>query len=91
MDEARATRWPGVGVVVLTGGANRRLGRDKSTAHVGGRPLADRILADVPADVPVVIVVPSQLRGLAAATGFGALPPVGAAAGATVRWLPLPT
>jgi molybdopterin-guanine dinucleotide biosynthesis protein A len=46
-------------VVVLTGGASRRLGRDKATAHVGGRRLVDRILAEVPADVPVVIVGPS--------------------------------
>ena len=60
MDKARATRWPpGVSVVVLTGGASRRLGRDKATAHVGGRRLVDRILAEVPADVPVVIVGPS--------------------------------
>ena len=59
MDEARATRWPpGSSVVVLTGGASRRLGRDKATSHVGGRRLVDRILAEVPADVPVVIVGP---------------------------------
>ena len=32
-----------------------------------------------------------MLRGLAAATGFAVLPPGGVAAGATVRWLPLPT
>jgi molybdopterin molybdotransferase len=31
-----------------------------------------------------------MLRGLAAATGFAILPPGGVAAGATVRWLPLP-
>ncbi|HYN55651.1 MAG TPA: molybdopterin molybdotransferase MoeA [Motilibacterales bacterium] len=31
-----------------------------------------------------------MLRGLAAATGFAVLPPGGVAAGATVRWLPLP-
>ncbi|MCU0264214.1 MAG: molybdenum cofactor guanylyltransferase [Candidatus Nanopelagicales bacterium] len=60
MDTTRATRWPpGSSVVVLTGGASRRLGRDKATAHVGGRRLVDRILAQVPADVPVVIVGPS--------------------------------
>ena len=45
-------------MVVLTGGASRRLGRDKATSHVGGRRLVDRILAEVPADVPVVIVGP---------------------------------
>ena len=32
-----------------------------------------------------------MLRGLSAATGFAVLPPGGVAAGATVRWLPLPT
>jgi molybdopterin molybdotransferase len=32
-----------------------------------------------------------MLRGLAAATGFAVLPPGGVTAGATVRWLPLPT
>jgi molybdopterin molybdotransferase len=32
-----------------------------------------------------------MLRGLAAATGFGVLPPGGVAASGTVRWLPLPT
>lgn len=46
-------------MVVLTGGSSRRLGRDKATAHVGGRRLVDRILAEVPPDVPVVIVGPS--------------------------------
>ena len=32
-----------------------------------------------------------MLRGLASATGFAVLPPGGVAAGATVRWLPLPS
>lgn len=32
-----------------------------------------------------------MLRGLAAATGFGVLPPGGVQAGDSVRWLPLPT
>jgi molybdopterin molybdotransferase len=32
-----------------------------------------------------------MLRGLAAASGFAVLPPGGVVAGATVRWLPLPT
>ena len=49
-------------MVVLTGGASRRLGRDKATTHVGGRRLVDRLLAEVPADVPVVIVGPSLER-----------------------------
>jgi molybdopterin-guanine dinucleotide biosynthesis protein A len=43
---------------VLTGGASIRLGQDKATTHVGGRRMIDRLLADMPADVPVVIVGP---------------------------------
>ena len=41
---------------MLTGGASRRLGRDKATAHVGGRLLVQRLLADVPDHVSVVLV-----------------------------------
>jgi molybdopterin-guanine dinucleotide biosynthesis protein A len=44
---------------VLTGGASRRLGQDKATTHVGGRRVIDRLLAEVPVDVPVVIVGPA--------------------------------
>ena len=55
--------------MVLTGGASRRLGRDKATAHVGGRRLVDRLLAEVPADVPVVIVGP-VLDGMARPVRF---------------------
>ena len=63
MDELGATRWPtGCTLIVLTGGASRRLGRDKATTHVGGRRLVDRVLADVPAEVPVVMVGPSLDR-----------------------------
>ena len=65
MDEVRASGWPpGCTLLLLTGGASRRLGRDKATAHVGGGRLVDRLLADVPADVPVVIAGP-PLEGLA--------------------------
>ena len=42
----------------MTGGASRRLGQDKATAAVGGARLIDAILADLPAEVPVVIVGP---------------------------------
>jgi molybdopterin-guanine dinucleotide biosynthesis protein A len=53
-------RWPaGVTLLVLSGGASRRLGRDKASSHVGGRPLLDRILAAVPPEVPVVLVGPA--------------------------------
>lgn len=52
--------WPaGCGLVVLSGGASRRLGRDKATTHVGGQRLLDRLLAQVPAAVPVVVVGPA--------------------------------
>jgi len=56
-------------VVVLTGGASRRLGRDKATTHVGGGRLVDRLLAGVPVDVPVVIVGP-VLDGLVRPVAF---------------------
>jgi molybdopterin-guanine dinucleotide biosynthesis protein A len=60
VDDDRATRWPdGCTLLVLTGGASRRLGRDKATAHVGGRRLVDRLVADVPEGVPVVVVGPT--------------------------------
>jgi molybdopterin-guanine dinucleotide biosynthesis protein A len=67
VDEVRATRWPaGCSLLLLTGGASRRLGQDKATTHVGGRRMVDRLLAEVPADVPVVIVGPPP-DGLAGA------------------------
>jgi len=57
MDQHPPSPWSeGCSLIVLTGGASRRLGRDKATTHVGGRPLVRRLLADVPADVPVVLV-----------------------------------
>jgi molybdopterin-guanine dinucleotide biosynthesis protein A len=55
-----AQSWPvGSTLLVLSGGRSRRLGRDKATAHVGGRRLVDRILAGVPHHVPVVLVGPA--------------------------------
>lgn len=45
-------------VVVLTGGASRRMGRDKATLDVAGVTLLDRTLADVPADVDVIVAGP---------------------------------
>ncbi len=59
MEQVRATRWPtGCSLLVLTGGASLRLGQDKATTHVGGRRMIDRLLAGLPADVPVVVVGP---------------------------------
>lgn len=43
---------------MLTGGASSRLGRDKATAVVAGRRMIDRVLAAIPADVPVIVVGP---------------------------------
>lgn len=48
----------GCGLVLLSGGSSRRLGRDKATAHVGGERLLDRLLAQVPPAVPTVLVGP---------------------------------
>ncbi len=77
MEQARATRWPtGCTLLVLTGGASRRLGRDKATIHVGGRRLVDRLLADVPAEVPVVVVGPT-LDGLSSRVTFVREDPAG--------------
>ena len=57
---ARPSRWVrGASLVVLSGGASRRLGRDKATTHVGGRILLDRLLMEVPPDVPVVLAGPA--------------------------------
>ena len=61
---------------MLTGGASRRLGRDKATIHVGGRRLVDRLLADVPAEVPVVVVGPT-LDGLSRPVTFVREDPAG--------------
>jgi molybdopterin-guanine dinucleotide biosynthesis protein A len=62
VDEVGSTPWPtGCTLLVLTGGSSRRLGRDKATAHLGGRRLVDRLLAGVPAELPVVIVGPTLL------------------------------
>lgn len=48
--------------IVLTGGASRRLGRDKITEVVAGRRLIDRVLAALP--VPVVVVGPDPGTGV---------------------------
>lgn len=48
---------PLVAAVVLTGGASRRMGRDKATASLAGRRLVDHVL-DGLRDLPVVIVGP---------------------------------
>lgn len=56
--------WPGDAcLLVLSGGSSRRLGRDKATTHVGGRTLLDRLMSQVPAHVPVVLVGP-EVPGL---------------------------
>jgi molybdopterin-guanine dinucleotide biosynthesis protein A len=42
-------------VIVLTGGASTRMGRDKATLQVGGVTLLERTMSGVPTDVAVVI------------------------------------
>jgi molybdopterin-guanine dinucleotide biosynthesis protein A len=63
-------------LIILTGGASRRLGRDKVTTHVGGRLLVDRQLAGVAEEVPVVVVGPT-LAGLARPVAFAREDPPG--------------
>src|SRR5487761_1664408 len=78
------SRWkrPGVAGMLLTGGASRRMGFDKSALVIGGVPLARR-LAQVLAQVvaPLVEVGPGR-SGLPALTedpaGGGPLVAVGA-------------
>jgi molybdopterin-guanine dinucleotide biosynthesis protein A len=54
-----AGAWPtGVTILVLSGGASRRLGRDKATTHVGGARLLDRLLQMIPESIPIVLVGP---------------------------------
>jgi molybdopterin-guanine dinucleotide biosynthesis protein A len=77
VEQIRATQWPtGSTLIVLTGGASRRLGQDKATVHLGGRRLVDRLLADVPAEVPVVVVGPT-LDGLSRPVTFVREDPAG--------------
>lgn len=51
----------GCSVVILTGGAGSRLGGvDKAMLDIGGSPLLDRVLADLPAAVEVVVAGPER-------------------------------
>ena len=53
--EMRAGRADGVAVIVLTGGASRRMGSHKPALDVGGRPIVRRVL-DAAAPNMVVVV-----------------------------------
>ena len=44
--------------IVLTGGASRRLGRDKAAEPVAGVPMLTRVVAAIPEHVPLIIVGP---------------------------------
>lgn len=43
---------------MLTGGGSTRLGTDKAAADVAGVRMIDRVLGQIPVDVPVVVVGP---------------------------------
>ena len=54
-------------IIVLAGGASRRLGRDKAVEEVGGRPLIQRVierLALVDAEIVVVVNNPDRVKSL---------------------------
>jgi molybdopterin-guanine dinucleotide biosynthesis protein A len=59
----RVNAIPPWSLILLTGGEGTRLGADKSNVSVGGVTSAQRIVKDVPADVPIIVVgsVPAQL------------------------------
>lgn len=63
-------------VLLLTGGASRRLGRDKATAHVGGERLVDRLVGMLPPEMPVVVVGP-RIDSLAREVAFAREDPPG--------------
>jgi molybdopterin-guanine dinucleotide biosynthesis protein A len=79
-----------VGVLVLTGGASRRMGRHKPSLEVGGVPMVQRVLRaalprpvlvvgrpdDVPDGIPVLVEEPPGGGPVAAiAAGLRGLPP----------------
>lgn len=49
---------PAWSVLILTGGASRRMGQDKANITLAGSTLLDRLLTGLPDDVPVVVVGP---------------------------------
>ncbi len=87
-----------LGAPILAGLAGREplpgLAEVTSAEDVGAPAHEDRLVLGRLVDgqfVPGSHLGSGMLRGLAAATGFGVLPPGGVVAGGTVRWLPLPT
>jgi molybdopterin molybdotransferase len=87
-----------LGAPVLAGLAGREplpeLAEVTSAEAVGAPANEDRLVLGRLVDgqfVPGSHLGSGMLRGPAAATGFGVLPPGGVVAGGIVRWLPLPT
>ena len=86
-----------LGAPILAGLAGRssvpELAEVMCTEAVGAPAHEDRLVLGRLVDgefVPGRHLGSGMLRGLAAASGFGVLPPGGVVAGASVRWLPLP-
>ena len=86
-----------LGAPILAGMAGRpalpELAVAVAGSDVGAPPHEDRLVLGSLADsvfTPSSHLGSGMLRGLAAASGFGVLPPGGVRAGDPVRWLPLP-
>lgn len=47
-------------VIILTGGTSKRFGSDKSEAKLGGRPLIDHLISEIPTELPIIVVGPPR-------------------------------
>jgi len=64
--EPAETRQEGLGAILLTGGASRRLGTDKATLALGGTTLAQRAAAVLHEITPLAVEVGPGVSGLPA-------------------------